>query len=149
MREIKFRAWDAKSDKWLLGYGYKSLSGFSLFGECVFLGEWQNVLHDHQHEKIDLRVMQYTGLKDKYGKEIYEDDIVRILYTDWPSQSENNTQSFEEYQNSMAHIGKIVFNPFHGWRIEDIGSVNYGTYGWIEVIGNIYENPELLKGQES
>jgi uncharacterized phage protein (TIGR01671 family) len=75
-------------------------------------------------ELIDWEVMQYTGLKDKNWKEIYEGDIVRDIYT--------KLNEVVEYSNGS-------YGPF--WD---------GTDGYIppdifEVVGNIYENKELLK----
>jgi len=94
---------------------------------------------------------QYTGLFDKNGKEIYEGDIIRILYTDWPS---NHTDlSLEDYKKSISHYGEVIFNDLFGnakyelsnrdWR----GSITPGTHGELEIIGNIFENPELLETQ--
>jgi len=72
-------------------------------------------------------LMQYTGLKDKNGKEIYEGDILKTVNGDW---------------------GVIVWNaPFFELTISETQSSLY-TREWLskgEVIGNIHENPELLK----
>lgn len=131
MRDIKFRAWDGKRFH---------LWGFNLIGNGTFTGS-PNPLFPNQ---------QYTGLKDKNGKEIYEEDIVRILYTDWPSKSENDRRTLDEYKRDISHIAEVIFNNvFHraefelsnqDWR----GDIAPGRHGEIEVIGNIYENPELL-----
>lgn len=94
-------------------------------------------------------LMQYTGLKDKNGVKILESDIVRILYTDWPSNPAPDNEGLEEYKRSISTIGKIIFK---GCRFciqftEDgfTGSIHSGTHGEIEVIGNIHEHPELLE----
>lgn len=62
----------------------------------------------------DCEVMQFTGLNDRHGKEIYENDVVRIFYTDWPSQNPNEdgkyALSLDEYKDSISHVGKVEWN---------------------------------------
>lgn len=135
MREIKFRAWDDRQKKWLLGYEYESLGGFSLFGELILLGEWSHVLDTFLFSRDgyspkDLVVMQYTGLKDKNGKEIYEGDLVR--YGDAVYEV--------EYCNSYL-CGKYEL-------VDNGSSTSTDCENWLqtEVIGNIYEHRHLLKG---
>lgn len=130
MREIKFRAWDDKEKKWLLGYEYPNLGGFSMFGECMLFGEWTGILNSRPLQELDtVRLMQYTGLKDKNGKEIYEGDIIRFVHDkeDWFNQI-----GFED--------GSFV-------RFFDNGTstpINQDSMSQAIIIGNIYENPELL-----
>jgi uncharacterized phage protein (TIGR01671 family) len=123
VREIKFRAWrtDGKymvtSDVGALTalrncYGNKGLAEQAGFSNI-----------DNQPNPDKFILMQYTGLKDKNGKDIYEGDICK---------------------NDGGMIGEIVFNEF-AWMFR-WKSGNYYPFGqWCEVIGNIYENPELLK----
>lgn len=124
MRDIKFRAWDDDDKKWLLGYEYKSLGGFSLFGEVVLFGEWSQVvneflLHDNKSQNA-LKVMQYSGLKDVNDNPIYEGDIVYLAgYGDY----EVKFPFYQLYESS--------------WE-DNIG----------EIKGNVHENPELLKGDK-
>lgn len=110
MREIKFRVWDEKE---ML---YESNS--SLFDrECDGSG-------------IDYQLMQYTGLKDKNGREIYEGDIVK------------------EKGSGNEVIGLV--DPFNQlFNTETVALAGYLYYLSkekidIEIIGNIYSNPELL-----
>jgi uncharacterized phage protein (TIGR01671 family) len=139
---LKFRAWDKKAKKWLLGYEYPNLGGFSLFGECMLLGEWSRILNDyvlnpemHNHGEDDLVVTQFTGLHDCNGKEIYEGDIVKWNHA---CNSEDNG------------IDEVIFRDgLFGFKIEKGGySLEAFTREldniFIEVIGNIYEHPELL-----
>lgn len=122
-REIKFRAWDKDKKQWLFGYELPNLGGFSLFGEVMMLGEWSSIPLDKLN---DIEVMQFTGLLDKNGKEMYEGDIVR-------------TDDHE--------IAKIE------WDAPEFVAMYRGLGGYwnalslpnnTEIIGNIYEHPNLL-----
>ncbi len=82
-----------------------------------------------KEELAHCEIMQYTGLKDKNGKDIYQGDIIR-----------HRLQDFEVIDNLETHELKIVNDI-----IEDNAWVlNAIEYGEAEVIGNIYENPELV-----
>lgn len=134
-REIKFRAWDNKNQKWLLGYDYPNLGGFSMFGECILMGEWGHVVTSFMFEKddkklSDLRLMQFTGLKDKNGKEIYEGDILKF----------NNHNCKVIWQSNSCE-----------WMLQQVDTEGKGYMSFeyryrtdYKIIGNIYENQELL-----
>lgn len=144
-REIKFRAWDEVAKKWLWITGFETKetskgNGYTLGG----------LFHDGDyvgHENI--KVIQYTGLKDKNGREIYESDIVqytRIVYADC---SRTEIEDIEELV-----IGEVYYAEglWIGFRfIDGTGKLflpgqvsSEDNNPEIEVIGNIYENPELL-----
>ena len=113
-REIKFRAWDRKNRKMVnMNYLCCHKSGLMLFEK------------DHKPGK-EFDFMQFTGLHDKNGKEIYEGDIVRC----WGG---------EYYQGYWEHNRKITIENM----INDCFMM--GEHEFLEVIGNIYENPELLE----
>lgn len=81
------------------------------------------------------QLMQFTGLKDKNGKEIYEGDIIKYCF--W---NDVETNLYREWK-----IGKIFWDNEHA-KFDVDGSI-MGLFGWdkyYEVIGNIYETPELL-----
>lgn len=125
-------------------------------------GEWvervvfppANTLISYQHELIDGvntfmdfcvlpdTVGQYTGLTDKNGKKIFDGDIVRY----------NQTDGAKWNGKTILCTGKVVYNDktasFAVNSIDEIGAKNYDYFPIknIEVIGNIHDNPELLKG---
>jgi hypothetical protein len=111
MRTIKFRAWDKESKKMFFMNG---ITG-SFF---AFDGEDSLKLHP------EVPIMQFTGLKDKNGKEIYEGDIVA--------------------RESIADLPYKVEWFGTGWFYSDGDMLDEHDSPEIEVIGNIYENPEEL-----
>lgn len=144
MREIKFRAWDKKENKWLLGYEYPSLGGFSMFGEVMMMGEYAALISHRLNDLENIVLMQYTGLKDKNGKEIYEGDIIER----WSYTSETlGRQDVERFP--VKYFGDTGYPAFdlEGNESDANGLSELNDSGeWeYEVIGNIYENPDLLK----
>lgn len=129
MREIKFRAWNKVSK--LIAYGveneYDTIRGirYSKNGKKLDDMEPGESSFGDYLSNENYIVMQYTGLKDKNGKEIWEGDIVR-----YPRATE------------VVVFKDSGFSPFSiaGWEFV---AYDYES----EVLGNIYENPELLKEQ--
>ena len=130
-REIKFRAFNNGQ--------MLTMPIDTNFGLSRFFG----ILRD------DAVIMQFTGLRDRYGKEIYENDIVKILYTDWMSKPENDPRTIDEYKNDIAVKGVVRFKDCEfGLEIcsDNLDSIFCGRHGFIEVIGNTFENVILMKG---
>ncbi len=119
MREIKFRAWH-------LGDEHFQIKPQMLYddkpGDClVFKNQGQNIK----------AIMQFTGFYDVHGKEIYEGDLVRYV----PYVNKNK-------------VWKVVWGKSGGWHIyqndHQVNLLWYFVPDHIEVVGNIYENPELV-----
>jgi len=124
-REIKFRAWDTEHDQMLDDDEVMSTSKYLNY---VFVDAKEH----------GLIYMQYTGLHDKNGKEIYEGDIINL-----PDYQFNPVQaSFMQgvFGVTGADSGHYPLRAF-----SKTGSSSIEIESPMEVIGNIYENPELLK----
>lgn len=141
-REIKFRAWDKLEKRMgeVSCIKFRNVQYSQVFVRFKQLGkivdEWFNYDEGSCNNVI---LMQYTGLKDKNGKEIYEGDIVKIAgryFKD--SKVEHNFKV--EYDESRAWFG--VLDALHTVSLND-----FDYEEDLEVIGNIYENPELLEVQ--
>lgn len=136
MREIRFRAW-SKS--------YKKMVYFDLRGRNIVCGDIYDGLalcdesfdrgFEYLNSDDEFVVMQYTGLQDKNGKKIFEGDILLGKYSYGLKQRE-----IVEWLKSFTG-----FSPFNRYD-SDFG--DYYEIGRCEVIGNIYENPELLPGKD-
>ena len=129
MREIKFRAWDKK-------YGWMDVGPFWVENDGATWDDAQD-RYDTPHREIertdDLILMQYTGLRDKNGVEIYEGDIVCGSWDGRP------IQGTVEYQPPSF---VMRFPEEKNWR-EFI--FHYTGPQPVEVIGNVHEHPELLE----
>lgn len=122
MREIKFRVWDKNDNKMYDNYyGIDTDQPYiSLFGNNINEVRWNT--------ENNIKLMQYTGLKDKNGKEIYEGDILKFYY-----------------QCSWAIEYDAVYFRNGEYRVADF-RLNH-VCSRSEVIGNIYEDEDLLKNR--
>ena len=125
MREIKFRAWD--KEKKIIG----NVLGIDILHKEIFFSNENVDCYEHTDFK-DIELMQYTGLKDMKGKEIYEGDIVKLRA--------NHGIGVVKYYDEWGAFVVEYIKP----RPLAVLGMNYYKED-IEVIGNIYENPELIK----
>ncbi len=146
MREIKLRVWDNFRKKFA-----KQITTFK-FDRCgninlvVYLDRANKTKEITEQEKIytnDFKLMQYTGLKDKNGRDIYEGDIISIK-ADY--LSEFNSESilpceivaFEDGAFGTYDKKRTLFVSFKE-MIDKSDGIEF------EIIGNVFENPELLE----
>jgi hypothetical protein len=131
MREIKFRAWDRQLESMLVGtnqYGNEEPDpGYRESSAGAFTRLWDALARFNESNRFAL--MQYTGLKDKNGKEIYEGDV--LVYMD--ISGSGRPRKFPP-RKIRWHRDTCNFNV-----------TRPGPDAENEVIGNIYENPELLE----
>lgn len=131
MKEIKYRAWDKVNEI------ICDVQGISFYHDSISVDRGDGTYFANHASNFEL--MQFTGLKDKNGVEIYEGDILYVeqigVIDSYIPHKKNVAVRYEERDTAF------IFD-------EEIGFV-IGLYSMpreLEVIGNIYENPELLEG---
>lgn len=147
MRKIKFRAWDKDEKRMIhLANSMDSDTFLQLNNHSwgVFEPEKENYYGGASANKLRVDIlMQYTGLKDKNGTEIYEGDIVKCEKRGYAFY-----KSVVKYNDVMGRFDIVQGDGSFPLTLEEIvDDISIGGLDY-EVIGNIYENPELLEGRE-
>ena len=134
MREIEFRAKNTK-DVWVSGYL-----------------EREDLIYDQNYDcsiLIQINTLgQYTGLKDKNGKKIFEGDIIRMHYF----FQNYDPSTFGAFEDEANIVGVVKCELLDGFYVETLDDHSIGYLQWVqepseelEILGNIYDNPELVK----
>lgn len=130
MKEIKFRVWDLIGKRMLK------------WGDIMRLPAWE--IFPGTPEQRAYNVMQYTGQKDKNGKEIYEGDIIDI------HQTVNGCNLFVIVWGGIGFGARYLVDGkmtrVYEYNLKELLEVYFNVYDkTLEIIGNIYENPELCQ----
>ena len=128
MREILFRGKRADNGEWVEGYLYITYNGvheISVYNEHVNIERWT-------HEVAPSTVGQYTGLKDKNGKKIFEGDTVWF--------GDEKERGVVYFDNSCSRFA-VRFGTFDA-------AFDHLYSNELEIIGNVHDNPELTEGGE-
>ena len=143
MRRLKFRAWDKEHN-----FMYKVMrvafeNGMTYAWREAIAGEF--AMHIGRSVGKEAELMQYIGINDMNGQEIYEGDIIKITFD-------------ENYTIKPSYIGKVEYGTEWDYPAFDLFpwiDCEMNAFSWLksesdpsvkkyEVIGNIFENPELL-----
>lgn len=140
MREIKFRAWDKTESQWI----EINKMGFLENGEAWYVEDYEKNEPPYFTDRNDWELMQYTGLNDKNGREIYEGDVLeyskeQTLLVHYNENTASFSANYILHRDEYGELkgGWIGSAPFDKRNIEN---------SEMRVIGNAFENPDLLKG---
>jgi len=138
MRVIKLRCWDKNVKTWVAPRPLERIDNTLIGSLEIFAFQvGRNELELKPLEGIIL--MQFTGLRDKNGKEIYEGDIVKLII---------ERSSIENGSSIETEISQVEFSPAYFRLRGSILGAGSLVLDNLEVIGNIWENPTLLKNDK-
>ena len=130
MRPIKFRAWDLVNKVMVNNPMINFVDKDGFF--------WRTFGNQTTRSDMECELMQFTGLTDCKGKEIWEGDIIRGYF----DYSDDDGQACGEKNEGVREVK--WGNQMQNWPGFGADEINFGEFE-IEVIGNIYEHPDLLK----
>lgn len=149
MQYILFRGKCVDNGEWVYGYYYESkISGCFILSHKIKVRKKDEVVVNDSFEVAEViseTVGQYTGLTDKNGKKIFEGDIIRAVTLDTGKEQTAVVcfGNFIDENNGDEYIG--FFIEFDGIKTTAAQLAMEECKNRIEVIGNIHDNPELLK----
>lgn len=156
MRQIKFRGKDLNTGEWIEGFPfplYHNQEGRHKSPHWLFIPKDANIsklrcIGSIQVEVEPNTIGQFTGLKDKNGREIYEGDIIRKTETTFRMTDLGAVRYCNEEAKFVLHVTD-EYREYDLSFVKDFQSQDgYATvpcHNEYEVVGNIYDNPELLK----
>ena len=135
MREVLFKAKRIDNGEWVEGYYQKRYDLLGNEEHLIFHADSYTVW---EYVEIDAEtICQFTGLYDKNGKKIWENDIVLV---------NNKNYCSGKIESSIGNIFFTFGTWYIGGKTQDrLYSINNDTIFQIEVVGNIFDNPELLQ----
>ena len=138
MREIKFRAWDKTENRMA-----RNIEELKFNSKGIYAVVLNHLGFEMRRRANDVELMQYTGLKDRNGKEIFEGDIVAF----------EDSDGGYEYPDVVVNTGIVEYGELGFYFTNRVAAemddfyIKDGRCDDVEVIGNIYENAELLEEQ--
>lgn len=134
-----FKAKRIDNGEWVDGYLFKSFTGI-----CYIVKSYDHILSIIEKYEVDpSTICQCTGLKDKNGRLIWENDVVKFdIY--YYENLESSTISQIKWCNDLCALSLVVNDKGIRGTLGHLMDLNKE----IEVIGNIFDNPELLESEE-
>ncbi len=138
MREIKFRAWNNREKVMSL------LRGFDFLIKQAIINcpneKSKTAISSWDYKDKEIKLMQFTGLQDKNGVDIYEGDVVNLCYEYFDGHYRvEECVGTVFFENGSFKMSYKKYDEVREWRLDEPEILS------VEVIGNIYENPELLE----
>lgn len=143
MREIKFRGWNCKNEKWIYGYYFVNRGEHFISPDEVV-----NPLVSYDDFIVNKEsVGQYTGLKDKNGVEIYEGDILQELPRgEYAEATGIPLSELEDLPADGGRMVSVVYDaPSFEFAPNEYGYIFLNNPHLFRVVGNVHDNKELIK----